>query len=177
MAIEFLRFIDELQGQIDSLKKKIGNGGGTSVDITPTLESGVKLADFSIDGESGAIFAPASLQPLASSTWQIGTLENDPVMVSFFQTGALADGQVTIDVSSLGIKKMLSFSGAFYDSDAFSYPIQANSSGGKSYNLILRANRTQLLKQGSPAASSTIMLVYTINAPAKTVKSKKKKED
>lgn len=36
-----------------------GSGGGSTVTITPVLESGVKIADFEIDGESGDLFAPS----------------------------------------------------------------------------------------------------------------------
>lgn len=36
-----------------------GIGGGSTVSITPTLETGVKIADFEIDGESGELFAPS----------------------------------------------------------------------------------------------------------------------
>ena len=50
---------DELIGMIEDLKKKVaGISGGSTVTITPTLESGVKLADYSIDGTDGEIYAP-----------------------------------------------------------------------------------------------------------------------
>lgn len=35
-----------------------GGGGGSDVEITPTLQSGTKIADFEIDGVSGALYAP-----------------------------------------------------------------------------------------------------------------------
>ena len=35
-----------------------GSGGGSTVSITPTLSSGTKIADYSIDGETGSLFAP-----------------------------------------------------------------------------------------------------------------------
>ena len=35
-----------------------GGGGGSTVSITPTLQSGTKIADFSIDGSAGELFAP-----------------------------------------------------------------------------------------------------------------------
>ena len=36
-----------------------GGGGGSNVSITPTLQSGTKIADFEIDGVSGALYAPS----------------------------------------------------------------------------------------------------------------------
>lgn len=36
-----------------------GGGGGSSVTITPTLSSGTKIADYSIDGASGSLYAPS----------------------------------------------------------------------------------------------------------------------
>lgn len=35
-----------------------GGGGGSTVTITPTLATGTKIADFEIDGEAGALYAP-----------------------------------------------------------------------------------------------------------------------
>lgn len=35
-----------------------GSGGGSSVSITPTITSGTKIADYSIDGEAGELFTP-----------------------------------------------------------------------------------------------------------------------
>lgn len=36
-----------------------GGGGGSNVSITPTLQSGTKIADFEINGVSGALYAPS----------------------------------------------------------------------------------------------------------------------
>ena len=52
---------DELIGMIEDLKKKVaGISGGSTVTITPVLESGTKVADFEIDGSEGSIFIPDS---------------------------------------------------------------------------------------------------------------------
>lgn len=52
-----------MQGNIDftgSLSGSIAGsgGGGSTVTITPTLESGTKIADYSIDSTSGSLYAP-----------------------------------------------------------------------------------------------------------------------
>lgn len=53
-----------MQGNIDfsgTLSGSIaGGGGGSDVTITPTLSSGTKIADFTIDSESGVLYAPES---------------------------------------------------------------------------------------------------------------------
>lgn len=36
-----------------------GGGGGSTVTITPTLSTGTKIADYSIDGTTGALYAPS----------------------------------------------------------------------------------------------------------------------
>lgn len=54
-----------------------GGGGGSNVEITPTLQSGTKIADFEIDGVSGALYAPSggggggggSSQTIADVLW------------------------------------------------------------------------------------------------------------
>ena len=40
----------------------VSGGGGSEVEITPTLSSGTKLADYSIDGVSGEIYAPEAVE-------------------------------------------------------------------------------------------------------------------
>lgn len=53
-----------MQGNIDftgSLSGSIAGGsGGLDVTITPTLQSGTKIADYTIDSESGSLYAPPS---------------------------------------------------------------------------------------------------------------------
>ena len=36
-----------------------GGGGGSTVEITPVLTEGTKIADFEIDGEEGSLYAPS----------------------------------------------------------------------------------------------------------------------
>lgn len=62
---------DELYGMIEDLQKKIGKGG-SAVTITPTLQSGDKVADYSIDGTEGAIYAPPNLDYYSSTEHVVG---------------------------------------------------------------------------------------------------------
>lgn len=43
---------------INDLIDSGGGGGGSTVTITPTLKSGIKIADFSINGQQGSLYAP-----------------------------------------------------------------------------------------------------------------------
>ena len=40
-----------------------GSGGGDTVEITPTLSAGTKVADYEINGISGALYAPTPATP------------------------------------------------------------------------------------------------------------------
>ena len=40
-------------------KNESGGGGGSTVVITPTLSTGIKIADFEIDGNTGELYAPS----------------------------------------------------------------------------------------------------------------------
>lgn len=44
--------------RIEDLLIKGGGGGGTTVTITPTLSTGTKIADYTLNGEGGALYAP-----------------------------------------------------------------------------------------------------------------------
>lgn len=55
-----INFIGSLSGSID---EGGGGGGGSTVTITPTYSSGTKLADYTIDETSGAIFVDLSNYP------------------------------------------------------------------------------------------------------------------
>ena len=48
-------------------------GGGTVVEITPTYNSGIKIADYSLDGESGVIYIPnyPEVDDLSDMTWTL----------------------------------------------------------------------------------------------------------
>lgn len=64
---------DELIGMIEDLKKKVDSiSGGSTVTIIPTLESGVKLADYSINDTEGTIYAP-SVPELKSKIFSVTT--------------------------------------------------------------------------------------------------------
>jgi hypothetical protein len=72
------------------------SGGGSNVTITPTLESGTKIADFTIDENEGALYAPTPEPPIeytAGANIQISE-EN---VISATDTTYTAGNNITID--------------------------------------------------------------------------------
>lgn len=55
MAVESIRGNLSTTGH---LRGALAAGGGSDVSIIPTYDSGIKIADFSIDGSAGAIYVP-----------------------------------------------------------------------------------------------------------------------
>lgn len=55
MAVESIRGNLSTTGR---LRANLAVGGGSEVTITPTYDSGIKIADYSIDGEEGEIYIP-----------------------------------------------------------------------------------------------------------------------
>lgn len=56
--------IDEMLSGSVAGNIQFESSGGSSVTITPTLESGTKIADFTIDDTSGILYAPTPEQPI-----------------------------------------------------------------------------------------------------------------
>ena len=66
------KWIDELAGDIELLKKR-KSGGGDTVTITSTLETGSKIADYSIGDTTGSLYAPTPFIPKDYSTTEQDT--------------------------------------------------------------------------------------------------------
>ena len=106
---------DELYGMIEDLKKQIAAGGGTDVSITPTLDSGVKVADYEIDGTEGALYAPNEVAGIYSSTETlVGTYGGqDLYRTVIVDESPLTGTSTSIDVSAKNIDKVVKVSGFF----------------------------------------------------------------
>ena len=50
--------LDNTIWDADNVTIPAGEGGGSEVTITPTITTGTKIADYSIDGEAGELFTP-----------------------------------------------------------------------------------------------------------------------
>ena len=66
--------IEEKLIELKEVIEEGGGGGGSVVTITPTLESGTKIADYSINGSEGELYAPT---PSAGSTTLAGLTDVD----------------------------------------------------------------------------------------------------
>jgi hypothetical protein len=78
---------DELYGMIEDLKKKIASiSGGTMVTITPALDSGEKIADYTIDDLSGSIYAP--IMALATTETKVGTFKGQDLYCKVVEIAA-----------------------------------------------------------------------------------------
>ena len=85
---------DELYGMIEDLKKKVAAlSGGDDVTITPALESGTKIADYSIGEDTGSLYAPAPYTPISYSTEEQNTgltwIDGSEIYVKTISCGAL----------------------------------------------------------------------------------------
>ena len=84
-----------------------GGGGGSDVDITPTIQSGTKIADFEVDGVSGELYAPLiqySNTEQAVGTWVDGRTIYQKTITTAFSTAAQHSNSFVYgnaDVSSL----------------------------------------------------------------------------
>ena len=66
---QIAKWIDQLQGELDTLKRTASGGGGS---ITPIVESGVKIADFEIGSSTGSLYAPDPVSVYSSEETVVG---------------------------------------------------------------------------------------------------------
>lgn len=97
---------------VDKLELVTIVGGGTNVEITPTLSSGTKIADFEIGGISGELYAPSGSS-------------NEPYSEDDIWTGSV----------SLMTDHNLSISNVYSDYDALRFEYQALGGNGVNYAL------------------------------------------
>lgn len=92
------KWVDELQGQIDQLKRVVAAGGGVEVTITPELESGTKIADFTIGEESGSLYTPTipDIPPgldISTTETKVGTYDGSDLFCKLIKDKPLTTGE------------------------------------------------------------------------------------
>ena len=98
MTIE--KVYDELYGIIENLKREIAAvaAGETSITITPALDSGTKVADYSIDNTSGSLYAPTPIVPAGikfeTTETEVGAVNGLPLYSRIF-TGTWTETEHT----------------------------------------------------------------------------------
>ena len=168
---------DELYGMIEDLKKKVGKGG-SEVTITPTLESGEKLADYSIDGTEGAIYAPPVMEYYSTTERVIGEwIDGSPDYMKVIDIGALpSNAQKTIDITSIGVDVILELSGFGKDvSNGDLLPLPYVNADAATNNIQLYASSTTIFvkdKIDFSSFSAYLIIKYTKTA-SRTTKKKK----
>lgn len=92
------RWVDELQGQIDQLRMAVKMAGGDTVTITPALESGTKVADYTIGETEGVLYAPTPFTPKDYSASEQNTgikwIDGRDVYTKVIIIGALPNNSV-----------------------------------------------------------------------------------
>lgn len=95
---------DELYGMIEDLKKQIAAlSGGDEVTITPALESGTKVADYSIGDTEGSLFAPtpeAYSDDYSTAEQEIGTWTDGSTLYRRTYNGTCATSETGINLES-----------------------------------------------------------------------------
>ena len=188
MSIE--KVYDELYGMIEDLKKQIAAGSGTDVTITPALESGTKIADYSIDGTEGALYTPTipaipdEFIIESGVSHKIGKYGNEDLYCAEVSIAALPNtastGEYNIGIANIsnivlsvmtitysnGHKTTIPMFGFSGDSVYGTTAITAEIDTSKVY-----------IKVGSDrsAVSATVLILFTITPPEEAKKTTKRK--
>ena len=100
----------DLQGYVEGMIEG-GGGSGSTVEITPTLTSGTKVADYSIDGEENSLYAPT---PVEYTAGQNVTIEDNEISATDTKytagTGiSIDDGVINCTISPYGENPPINF--------------------------------------------------------------------
>ena len=165
---------DELYGMIDDLKKQIAaGGGGDEVTITPALESGTKVADYTIGEDSGSLYAPAPYTPLDYSTNEQDTgikwIDGSEIYVKSYDFGS---------DKSCASQAWTYFDDTTIDGHAFNVDIVGVDSSGTVYRCIgsnYSNDKIGIMNTRSTNINIRYLTIwYTKNPPTEAKKTKKK---
>lgn len=176
------KWIDELQGQIDQVKRiALAAGGGDTVTITPALESGTKVADYSIGSDSGSLFAPTipSIPPLfdiETTETEIGQFDGKPLYAKLYKNVSVTNNTENVvdanfastntlvwyNIAPLGAGNLLVNASTYINDSLYT------SDAGLKYYF----NKSDSI--GAYSSINMIVLYTKAAAEAKTTRSKKK---
>lgn len=98
---QILKWINELQCEIDRLKKSVGGGGGGSstVVVTPETIEGAKVADISVDGVTKSLFSglPFGLSETECKIGNVGTKD----LYAKYLTGNVSSDETTLTIAGM----------------------------------------------------------------------------
>lgn len=122
---------DELYGMIEDLKKKIAAmSSGDEVTITPALESGTKIADFTIGEDEGVLYAPNPYTPVSYSTDEQDTgktwVDGRPLYQKTINFGALPNNTTKAVAHGISnLDRIVVMFGTAYNTDTgFTLPLE-----------------------------------------------------
>lgn len=106
---QIAKWIDQLQGELDSLKRTAGGGGGggSTVTVTPAATDGNKVADIKVDSTTIPIFAGLPFN-IGSDPVKIGMLGADELYAQY-KTGSISSDETSISIS--GAKALIGIVG------------------------------------------------------------------
>ena len=162
---------------IEDLKKKVaGISGGSTVTITPTLQSGDKLADYSIDGTAGAIYAPENV--FSTTETKVGKWGTDDlyrkVIVDTINLNSSYEVKIASVLSSTENLKyyncMLSRTASHMYQNGFAL-------SGDSVELCINADKdlAGTAKISTDTTATCILIIYYTKTETETKTTKKKK--
>lgn len=175
---------DELYGMIEDLKKKIAAlSGGDEVTITPALESGTKIADYTIGEDEGVLYAPAPYIPLDYSTSEQDTgvkwIDNSPIYQKTVEFGALPNATtkaVAHDITDFA--QLIRFDCTAFDSTDGGFPVPFTSTAALAGQVTVWVDDTNItLGCGADRSGfdAYVTLYYTKTQPEPEAKKTRKK--
>lgn len=162
---QIAKWIDQLQGELDTLKRTAG-GGGSSVTITPSMDSGEKIADYSIDGVLGSLFARENL--FTADGAKIGKWTDGSDLYVQVVSGNVTTAETTIalpNASGKNVKMFYPFLDAELSGGSFLLGMFTNSATDR---FIMYYNNTNKLFQtytSQYAGTAHIVVFYTVDQP------------
>lgn len=176
---------DELYGMIEDLKKKIAAASGSDVTITPALESGTKVADYSIGDTEGSLYAPAPYTPVGYSETEQDTgltwIDGSPIYQKTINAGAV-DGttkRATVAHHISDIDKVIDMKAVAIDSTNHAYLMLSYANTDVSTQGNAYADNTNVYAwnnlSGATGFTIYVTLFYTKTPPENESKNRRKK--
>lgn len=166
---KILKWINELQCEIDRLKK---SGGGDAVEVTPTQDSGNKVADIKVGSDIFSLFTGAVLPELDTTTKTATLIDCGTYYIKCkYLTGNVAP-ESTIPIG-LNVHDVIWFGGVI-DDVTEQFPLN----GSKAICYLWETNN--VIRFTSFGFNNTkpyrIMLIYKENKPTNTTRKARAKK-
>lgn len=180
---------DELYGMIEDLKKKIASiSAGDEVTITPALDSGTKIADFTIGENEGTLYTPtiptvAGLLNYSTDEQELGItwLDGRPLYIKSYNVGALPNATIK-EIATLTVEEVRQYFGSAANSaegSIDSRPLPFSDPSALNNNIRVDVTLSKLrVVTGSDWSTynGTVTIIYTksTDTPPETKTRKKK---